>query len=104
MMNEDASYVDAEDHVIGGGFESLDQIKEARPYFIKEEYIRDGKGRRPDHEEYDPTSLYIPEKEFREFTPAMGQYWQIKTTNFEKILLFKLGKFYEIFYNDAIIC
>ena len=40
-MNEDASYVDAEDQVIGGGFESLDQIKEARPYFIKEEYIRD---------------------------------------------------------------
>jgi len=23
---------------------------------------------------------------------------------FDKILFFKLGKFYEIFYNDAIIC
>lgn len=24
--------------------------------------------------------------------------------NYDKILLFKLGKFYEIFYDDAIIC
>lgn len=34
----------------------------------------------------------------------MTQYWEIKKTNFDKLLLFKLGKFYEIFYNDAIIC
>lgn len=34
----------------------------------------------------------------------MFQYWEIKSQHFEKILLFKLGKFYEIFYDDAIIC
>ena len=34
----------------------------------------------------------------------MKQYWKIKQRNYEKILFFKLGKFYEIFYNDAIIC
>lgn len=34
----------------------------------------------------------------------MVQYWQIKVNNFEKILFFKLGKFYEIFFMDAIIC
>lgn len=33
----------------------------------------------------------------------MYQYWEIKKDNFDKILLFKLGKFYEMFYNDAII-
>lgn len=81
-----------------------DDIKDARPYFLKEQYIRDGKGRRPNDPEYDETTLLVPEKEWKNFTPAMRQYWQIKSSNFNKILLFKLGKFYEIFYNDAIIC
>jgi DNA mismatch repair protein MSH6 len=34
----------------------------------------------------------------------MKQYWEIKKDNFDKILFFKIGKFYEIFYDDAIIC
>lgn len=34
----------------------------------------------------------------------MHQYWEIKQDHFEKIFFFKLGKFYEIFYNDAIVC
>lgn len=34
----------------------------------------------------------------------MLQYWKIKETNNEKILFFKLGKFYEIFHADAIVC
>lgn len=34
----------------------------------------------------------------------MKQYWQIKMNHYDKILFFKLGKFYEIFYNDAVIC
>ena len=34
----------------------------------------------------------------------MTQYWDLKQDNFEKVFFFKLGKFYEIFYNDAILC
>ena len=34
----------------------------------------------------------------------MLQYWEIKKSNMDKIFFFKLGKFYEIFYQDAIIC
>ena len=58
--------------------------------------------RKPDHPDYNPTTLYIPPTE--KFTPAMQQYWDLKKDNMEKIFLFKLGKFYEIFYDDAIIC
>ncbi len=96
--------MDTEDQVIGGGFTSLDDIKDALPYFIKDETIRDMEGRKLDDPNYDPTTLLVPNKEWKEFTPAMKQYWEIKKTNYEKILFFKLGKFYEIFYNDAIIC
>lgn len=33
----------------------------------------------------------------------MKQFWKIKSVNFDKIILFKLGKFYELFYDDAMI-
>lgn len=33
----------------------------------------------------------------------MKQYWKIKSENFDKIVFFKLGKFYELFYEDALI-
>ena len=38
----------------------MDDILDARPYFIKEEEIKDAQGRRPSDENYDPTTLYIP--------------------------------------------
>lgn len=34
----------------------------------------------------------------------MKQYWEIKSEMFDKVCLFKLGKFYEMFYQDAILC
>jgi DNA mismatch repair protein MSH6 len=34
----------------------------------------------------------------------MIQYWRLKQNNYDKIFFFRLGKFYEIFYDDAIIC
>lgn len=33
----------------------------------------------------------------------MKQFWKIKSENFDKVILFKLGKFYEMFYDDAAI-
>ena len=64
----------------------------------------DKKKRRPDHPEYDDTTLYIPSNEWKGFTACMTQYWDLKQDNYEKIFFFKLGKFYEIFYQDAILC
>ena len=34
----------------------------------------------------------------------MAQYWNFKKENNDKILMFKLGRFYEMFYTDAIAC
>ena len=49
----------------------MSDILDARPYFIKEEEIKDASGKRPFDEGYDETTLYIPQKEWKEFTPAM---------------------------------
>jgi len=92
------------DQVIGGGFNSVEDIYDALPYFLKPSNIKDKSGLRPDHPEYDPTTLFIPEAAWKDFTPAMTQYWTFKVDHFEKIFFFKLGKFYEIFFSDAIIC
>ena len=49
----------------------MDEIRDARPHFIKEENVKDAEGRKPDDPDYDPTTLFIPAKEWKEFTPAM---------------------------------
>merc|ERR1719210_2936407 len=36
-------------------------------------------------------------------TPMLLQYWKLKAKHFDKIALFKVGKFYELFYYDAFI-
>ena len=59
--------------------------------------------RRPNDPKYDPSTLYIPMEKWKEFTPGMIQYWDLKSVNFEKIVFFKLAKFYEVYYHDAII-
>lgn len=36
-------------------------------------------------------------------TPLMKQFWEIKAQHADKILLFRMGDFYEMFYDDAVI-
>ena len=40
----------------------------------------------------------------KKLPPVMQQYWHFKSLHYDKIVCFKLGKFYEIFYEDAILC
>ena len=35
---------------------------------------------------------------------TMIQFWEFKKEHFDKVIFFKDGKFYEKFYDDAIIC
>eukprot|EP00347_Sterkiella_histriomuscorum_P016833 403351679 len=74
------------------------------PIFLRKDHIRDAKMRRPSDPNYDKTTLHIPHNEWKQFTQCMVQYWKIKSENFDKIIFFKLGKFYEIFDYDAEIC
>ena len=66
--------------------------------FLQPETIRDAKGRRPDELDYDPTTLYIPHSWFDDCKISAGQrqWWTFKATHFDSLLLFKVGKFYEV--------
>jgi len=42
-----------------------------------------------------------PEKG-KKLTPLMTQYWDIKSAHEDKILLFRMGDFFEMFHDDAV--
>lgn len=69
--------------------------------FLKPNYMKDKAGRRKDHPEYNPRSLFLSDKFMKDQTPAMHQWWQFKSNNMDTVLFFKVGKFYELFHMDA---
>lgn len=71
------------------------------PYYLQPSNIRDIDGRRPEDPEYDPRTLYIPESELKEMSPGQRQFWELKSRNMDVVLCFKMGKFYELFDEDA---
>ncbi len=67
---------------------------------------RDRQGRSPSHQDYDHRTLKIDFNEIArvtgsKVTPASQQWWDIKAQYADTVLLFKTGKFYEIFHMDA---
>lgn len=82
------------------------------PLWLEPTRIRDAENREPLDPNYDPSTLKVPnsQKECKQmtpdqsmhFTPAMAQYWSLKSKHFDKLMLFKVGKFYEFFYVDAV--
>ena len=71
--------------------------------FLQPDEIKDKDGRRPDDPDYDCTTLHVPSKFLEKQTPAHRQWWEMKSENFDTMLFFKMGKFYELFHMDAVI-
>lgn len=75
--------------------EKLDWLQEGRR--------KDAKRRKQSEEDYDPTTLYVPEDFLNKTTPGMRRWWQLKSETFDAVLFFKVGKFYELYHMDAVI-
>jgi DNA mismatch repair protein MSH6 len=73
------------------------------PEFLRYENLKDMNGKRPEDPDYDPTTLLVPDSFLKKQTQTQQQFWTFKMHNFDKVLFFKLGKFYELFFDDAII-
>uniref|UniRef100_A0A7S0GJU7 DNA mismatch repair proteins mutS family domain-containing protein n=1 Tax=Amorphochlora amoebiformis TaxID=1561963 RepID=A0A7S0GJU7_9EUKA len=69
--------------------------------FLDPKYRRDKNKKRPGDPNYDSNSVYIEEAYYKKMTPAERQYWRMKKDNMDFILFFKMGKFYELFDDDA---
>ncbi|GAB1597711.1 DNA mismatch repair protein Msh6-like [Argonauta hians] len=71
--------------------------------FLKPDKLKDKNGRLKSHPDYDCRTMYVPESFKSRVTPAMRQWWDLKSKHFDTILFFKVGKFYELFHMDAVI-
>ncbi|XP_061180194.1 DNA mismatch repair protein Msh6-like isoform X2 [Saccostrea echinata] len=69
--------------------------------FLQPEKIKDAKKKSKSDPDYDPKTLYVPESFLKQQTPAMRQWWELKSKHFDAVLFFKMGKFYELFHMDA---
>lgn len=84
----------------GGGatvwdHEKLDWLQDGRR--------KDGGKRRQSEDDYDPTTLYVPEDFLNRNTPGMRRWWQLKSKMFDTVIFYKVGKFYELYHMDAVI-
>ncbi|KAH0951034.1 hypothetical protein HN011_010133 [Eciton burchellii] len=71
--------------------------------FLHPEKIKDIHKRTPKNPDYDPKTLYVPIDFLNNQTPAMRQWWELKSNRFDCVLFFKVGKFYELYHMDAVI-
>ena len=62
---------------------------------------RDRYGHDRNSPDFDPTSIQIPSLFLKKCTNAMKQWWAIKETAMDCVLLMKVGKFYETYHMDA---
>lgn len=88
--------------------------------FLKPEKITDINGNKPDHPDYDPKTLLVPKSFLDKLTPVRyllnltvilriislvfqtaRQWWEFKYQNFDCVLFFKVGTFYELYHMDA---
>ncbi|KAF5900360.1 DNA mismatch repair protein Msh6, partial [Clarias magur] len=64
---------------------------------------KDARRRRHSDEDYDPTTLYVPDDFLNKVTPGMRRWWQLKSEMFDTVIFYKVGKFYELYHMDAVI-
>ncbi|KAJ4727792.1 DNA mismatch repair protein [Melia azedarach] len=62
---------------------------------------RDAKRRHPGDVNYDPRTLYLPPDFLRNLSEGQRQWWEFKSKHMDKVIFFKMGKFYELFEMDA---
>ena len=101
-MNNDVQENESKDISLNSGRGTIDFPHLSYP-FLQENKIKDKNGRRPDHPEYDCGTLYVPENHLVSQTPGQHQWWKLKCENFDTVLFFKMGKFYELFHMDAVL-
>ncbi|KAL0983852.1 hypothetical protein UPYG_G00133740 [Umbra pygmaea] len=75
--------------------EKLDWLQDGRR--------KDSKRLRQSDDDYDPTTLYVPEDFLNKTTPGMRRWWQLKSEMFDTVIFYKVGKFYELYHMDAVI-
>ncbi|KAL5060662.1 hypothetical protein RYX36_032266 [Vicia faba] len=76
-------------------------LREAQKFRFLGKDRRDAKQRRPGDENYDSRTLYLSPDFVRSLSDGQKQWWDFKSKHMDKVLFFKMGKFYELYEMDA---
>ncbi len=106
----------------GGKVHGEDREDKIDYSFLHPDKITDKKRRRPDHPDYNPRTIYVPQDALKQMSPGYAdgcvlgvcvqwrafmlvcallfvvyddsqrQYWEIKSENYDVVLFFKMGK------------
>lgn len=85
---------------IDGAVERFDAREAGKLWFLGKDR-RDANRRRPGQVDYDPKTLYLPPEFLKGLSGCQRQWWDFKSKHMDKVLFFKMGKFYELFEMDA---
>ncbi|KAK9930746.1 hypothetical protein M0R45_027773 [Rubus argutus] len=88
-------------NVLSGDGSARFSLREAEKFHFLGEKRRDAKKRRPKDANYDPRTLYLPPDFLKSLSGGQRQWWEFKSKHMDKVLFFKMGKFYELFEMDA---
>lgn len=80
-----------------------DQLVEGGYEWLKPGNIKDADGNKQGTPEYNPRTLYIPKSASAKFGNFEKQFWEQKSQNFDSIVFFQKGKFYELYEEDAVL-
>ncbi|KAK4273269.1 hypothetical protein QN277_021706 [Acacia crassicarpa] len=75
--------------------------REAKKFHFLRVDRKDAKKRRLGDENYDPKTLYLPSDFLKSLSDGQKQWWEFKSKHMDKVLFFKMGKFYELYEMDA---
>ncbi|XP_031845386.1 DNA mismatch repair protein Msh6 isoform X2 [Nomia melanderi] len=84
------------------GNSSTESWPHLRYDFLQPNKIRDINRKTLKDPNYDPKTVYVPSEFLNQQTPAMRQWWELKSRHFDCVLFFKVGKFYELYHMDAV--
>ncbi|KAJ8899053.1 hypothetical protein K2173_010206 [Erythroxylum novogranatense] len=89
-----------DDHLMADPSERFSAREAQRLWFLGRER-KDAKRRHPGDADYDARTLYLPADFLKGLTGGQRQWWEFKSKHMDKVLFFKMGKFYELFEMDA---
>jgi len=79
---------------------AYDWFNNRKDLSMNPQFLPDGK----ENPAFNPCEWYVPKEDKKKFSKMHQLWWDIKGTNADAIIFLKVGKFYEIFREDAEIC
>ncbi|XP_022757900.1 DNA mismatch repair protein MSH6 isoform X2 [Durio zibethinus] len=87
--------------LVGEASERFGKREAEKFYFLGPKERRDVNRKRPGDINYNPKTLYMPPDFLKSLSGGQRQWWEFKSKHMDKVLFFKMGKFYELFEMDA---